>query len=130
MTAPTSTNAGHDEWLDAIAADEGYYLECSSGHGSLPPRRACPVCGARDIEQQQLPATGTIVTHTTVHVPTPEFDGEAPYVTVIAEFGPVRLTGLLRGTNPDAVARGQAVLPSVEEAADGRRRLRFEVVAE
>lgn len=130
MTAPTSTNAGHDEWLDAIAAGEGYYLECSDGHGSLPPRRACPVCGARELDRQPLPATGTIVTHTTVHVPTPEFDGEAPYVTAIAEFGPVRLTGLLRGTDPDAVAAGQAVLPTVGDGDDGRRRLQFEIVAE
>lgn len=129
MTAPTSRNAGHDEWLDAIANDEGYYLECSNGHGALPPRRACPVCAERGLDRQPLPPTGEIVTYTTVHVPTPEFEGKTPYVTAIAEFGPVRLTGLLVESSTEAVATGQLVLPVVAASEDERRRLQFEVVA-
>lgn len=130
MTAPTAANAGHDEWLDAIAAADGFYFECPNGHGSLPPRRVCPICGSREINRQPLPATGTVVTHTTVHVPTPEFEGETPYVTAIAEFGPVRLTGLVRANDPEDVAVGQVVVATVGESERGRRRLQFDIVTE
>jgi hypothetical protein len=121
MTDPTARDEGYDDLLDAVAAGEGTYLECSSGHGSLPPRRVCPVCGERDPAETPLPATGTVVTFTVVHVPTPQFAGEEPYVTAIAEFGPVRLTGLLVGVDPAAVETGTTVAPGVRETDDGRR---------
>lgn len=128
MTEPTDRNAGYDEWLDAVAADDAYFLECGEGHGSLPPRRACPVCGSTALEQRSLPATGTIVSSTTVHVTTPQFEDEAPYVTAIAEFGPARLTGLLEAGD-DAVEIGDVVLPTVRETDEDGRRLWFEVVS-
>lgn len=126
MTDERPRDEGYDDLLDAVAAGEGYYLACSSGHGSLPPRRACPVCGERDLTERPLPETGTVVTFTVVHVPTPAFEGEAPYVTAIAEFGPVRLTGLVVGVDPDVVETGATVRPGVREVGEGRRRLVFE----
>lgn len=126
MTDERPRDEGYDDLLDTIEAGEGYYLECSLGHGSLPPRRVCPVCGERDPDERPLPETGTVVTFTVVHVPTPQFEGEAPYVTAIAEFGPVRLTGLVAGVDPDAVETGATVRPGVRETDDGRRRLVFE----
>lgn len=126
MTDGAARDEGYDDLLDAVAAGEGYYLECSSGHGSLPPRRVCPVCGERDPAETPLPAPGTVVTFTVVHVPTPQFAGEAPYVTAIAEFGPVRLTGLLVGVDPAAVETGVTVRPAVRGTDDGERRLVFE----
>jgi uncharacterized OB-fold protein len=95
-------DAGYDDWLDGLAAGEAHYLACPAGHGSLPPRRTCPVCGDTDLTERALPASGTVESYTVVHVPTPEFEGQAPYTSAVADFGPVRLTGLVRGENEGA----------------------------
>ncbi|ADJ15681.1 Zn-ribbon domain-containing OB-fold protein [Halalkalicoccus jeotgali] len=104
---------GYDEWIDAIDRGEGYVLECSNGHGSLPPRRLCPECGAGDLERRPLPEGGTVDTYTRTHVPTPEFAEDAPYVVAIADFGVARLTGQLRGVDEPEV--GMRVAVGVEE---------------
>ena len=90
-------NAGYDEFLRAVEAGEGFYLECPEGHGWLPPRRVCPDCGATELAERPLPEAGTVETYSTVHVSVPDFEAETPYTTAIASFGPVRLTGVVRG---------------------------------
>jgi len=115
-----------DDWLDAIAEDEPYYIECSNGHGWLPPRRVCPECGSRELAREPLPEAGEIATHTTVQVATPQFEDDAPYVTAIADFGPVSVTGLVRGVEPDAVAVGTVVGIEIgERATTGERAVVF-----
>lgn len=115
---------GFDDFLDAVAGDSGFFLACPNGHGSLPPRRVCPHCGASSLEETPLPDEGHVVTYTVVHVPTPQFEADAPYVTGIADFGPVRLTGIVRGIDPEAVHTGLAVVPTVEETeTTGSRQL-------
>lgn len=106
-------DAGFDEWLRAFAADDGYFLECENGHGSLPPRRVCPDCGSSALTEESLPDTGTVETVTTVHVPTPAFADDAPYSTVIADFGAVRLTGIVVDADPGTVEVGDEVEPDV-----------------
>lgn len=126
MTDAVDVDAGYDDLLDAIRAGEGYYLACPEGHGSLPPRRVCPVCGEADLSAAPLPAEGSVHTYTVVHVPAPQFEGKAPYVTAIAEFGPVRLTGLVVDADPEDVAVGSTVTPDVE-AAEEYRRITFDL---
>ncbi len=116
-------DAGYDDWLDAVAAGEGYYLECPNGHGSLPPRHACPHCGARDLASEPLPETGEIEVHTVVHVATPGFVHDAPYATALADFGPVRLTGVVRGVEPADVENGATVEAEVGESETTGERL-------
>jgi uncharacterized OB-fold protein len=99
----------YDAWLDSIEAGEGYYLECENGHGWLPPRRICPECGSRELTDEPLPDGGSVATHTTIAVATPQFEDDAPYVTAIADFGPVAVTGLVRGVDPEDVAIGDVV---------------------
>ncbi|EMA62869.1 Zn-ribbon domain-containing OB-fold protein [Halorubrum lipolyticum] len=121
MSAPAS-NAGYDEWLDALADGEGYALACPDGHGSLPPRRVCPECGSATLTEEPLAETGTVETYSVVHVAGPRFADDAPYVNAVADFGPVRLTGVLRGVSPDVdgVDVGDGVAVGVEErATDG-----------
>ena len=116
-------DAGYDDWVDALAEDAGYYLACPEGHGSVPPRRVCPDCGSTGLVEEPLPDVGAVETFTAVHVPPPRFADEAPYVTAIADFGPVRLTGVLRGVDPnDGIPIGLEVTPGVERRAtdDGR----------
>ncbi|MDS0277110.1 OB-fold domain-containing protein [Halomicroarcula sp. S1AR25-4] len=108
MTEP-APDGQYDEWLDAIEADDGYYVECANGHGWLPPRRVCPECGSRELRDEPLPDSGDIVTHTTITVATPQFEDDAPYVTAIADFGPVSVTGLVRGVDPEDVEMGAVV---------------------
>ena len=105
--APTA-NAGYDEWVDALADGAGYALVCPEGHGSLPPRRVCPECGSSSLAEEPLPDRGEIETFTVVHVPSPRFADDAPYTTAVARFGSVRLTGILRGVDPENVDDGDA----------------------
>ncbi|SDQ36181.1 Zn-ribbon domain-containing OB-fold protein [Natronobacterium texcoconense] len=106
-------DAGFDDWLDAAEDGEAYYLECPDGHGSLPPRRVCPECGATDLEETSLPETGEIATFTVTHVPTPAFEEDAPYATAIADFGAVRLTGQVVEIDLEAVENGLTVEISI-----------------
>ncbi|WP_436930505.1 Zn-ribbon domain-containing OB-fold protein [Halosimplex halobium] len=98
-----------DDWLDAVADGEGYYVECGNGHGWLPPRRVCPDCGSRELSETPLPDAGEVATFTEVSVATPQFSADTPYVTAIVDYGPVRVTGLLRGVDPDEVEVGMPV---------------------
>lgn len=129
MSEPTPTadggtvrDRGYDDWLDAIEAGEGYYLESPTGEGSLPPRRVCPHTGSTELTERPLPKTGRIETVTVVHVASPGFAEDAPYATAIAEFGPVGLTGIVRGIDPDAIDVGLEVTVTVEtrETTDDR----------
>ena len=105
----TELNGEYDELLDSIEAGEGYYVECDEGHGWLPPRRVCPDCGSRELHDEPLPDSGTVATHTTITVATPQFEDDAPYVTAIAEFGPVSVTGLVRGEGSEDLEIGDVV---------------------
>jgi len=95
--------AGYDAWLDALATGEGFYLESPTGEGSLPPRRVDPTTGATDLTRQPLPETGTVETYSVVHVAAPGLCRRHTYITAIADFGPVRLTGVVRGVDPETV---------------------------
>jgi len=107
------TDAGFDEWLHAFAADDGYYLECGNGHGHLPPRRICPDCGSTEFTEKPLPEVGTVETITTVHVPAPSFDADAPYDTAVVDLGPTRVTGIIVSVDPGTVSVGDEVEPDI-----------------
>lgn len=121
----SDANEGFDDFLNAVAEGESYYLECSEGHGWLPPRRICPECGSRGLTEEPLPESGTVETYTTVRVPAPRFADDAPYATVIADFGPLRVTAQYRG-DPEEVETGLTVgLDVAESATTGERVLVF-----
>jgi uncharacterized OB-fold protein len=52
-----------------------------------------------------------------VFVATPQFEDDAPYVTAIAAFGPVSLTGMVRGVDPEDVSIGDTVGLAVGDRA-------------
>lgn len=114
---------GFDDFLDAVAEGEGFYLECPEGHGSLPPRRVCPHCGATDLEETPLPETGAVETFTTVYVASPEFDDDTPYATAVADFGAVRLTGVIQDPDSEDVSVGTEVAPDVGETETAGERV-------
>lgn len=114
-------DAGYDDFVDALEEGVGYYLECPNGHGSLPPRRVCPHCGDTDLAETSLPKFGEVESFTEIHVPTPAFGDDAPYVVALVDFGPVTLTGQLRDV--DEIETGLEVAPTVGETETGGERL-------
>jgi uncharacterized OB-fold protein len=113
---------GYDEWADALAED-AYYLECHNGHGLLPPRRVCPECGSRTLSEASLPIVGEIVTFSEVHVAPPDFEDDTPYVTAVADFGAVRLTGIVRGMETAEIEIGTSVEVDVRQNQTTGKRL-------
>jgi uncharacterized OB-fold protein len=109
-----------ESFLNAIESGNPFYLICPNNHGSLPPKHICPECQERSLLKEPLPETGEIVTYTTVAVPAPRFSDDSPYVTAIADFGPITLTGHLHGGDTDDVEIGQTVQLTVESAVDER----------
>jgi len=120
-------DGAYDDLLDAIEDGEGYYLECGNGHGWLPPRRICPDCGSRDLTEEPLPDAGEIETYTVIQVAAPNFAEDTPYVTALADFGPVRVTGMMNDVDPETVDTGDVVGLTVgERVTTGDRMLAFE----
>lgn len=109
-------NEGFDDFLDAVEAGEPYYLEGPDGDGWLPPRRIDPATGSRQLKKKALPETGAVVTFTQTYVASPEFVDDAPFVVAIADFGPVRVTGQIRGIDPDEIEMSQTVKIDIEHA--------------
>lgn len=116
---------GYDDLLDAIEEDSGYYLACPNGHGTVPPRRVCPDCGSRELTEQPLPETGEVLVATTISVSGPQFSEDTPYVTAIAEFGDVRLTGLARGADEEPTPGDTVTIEVGETATENDRVLVF-----
>ncbi|MFC7134939.1 MULTISPECIES: Zn-ribbon domain-containing OB-fold protein [Salinibaculum] len=118
---------GYDDFLDAVEEGEPYYLESPSGNGWLPPRQMDPETGERELTQQSLPETGEILTSTITNVAGPSFADDAPFVVAVAQFGPVRITGQVRGMDHDDVDIGQEVTIGVgKNETEGERLVVFE----
>lgn len=111
----------HEEFCRAIETGEGFYLACPNGHGAVPPRRVCPHCGVQSLTTQALPDTGRVQARTVVHVGTSAFTDSVPYITAIAEFGPVSLTGVVTGAPPDAVEQGTEVTVGTKRTEERER---------
>lgn len=102
-------DAGYDDFLDAVEDGEPYYLASPSGNGWLPPRYIDPETGERELTERDLPEPGEILTYTQTHVSGPSFVDDTPYVVAVAQFGPVRISGQVRGIDPGDLAVGQTV---------------------
>lgn len=116
-------NEGFDDFLDAVEDGDPYYLEGPAGDGSLPPRRIDPVTGSRSLTEKSLPETGEIVSHTQTHVASPGFADDAPFVVAVAEFGPVKITGQMRGIDAEDVEIGQTVDIGIDRSETMEERL-------
>ena len=118
-----SRDEGYDDFLDAIEEGEPYYLEGPEGDGSLPPKRIDPATGSQELTEQPLPETGEILTLTQTHVAAPDFADDAPFVVAVVDFGPVSVTGQIRGTEPSDVDIGQEVTIGVDRRETTEERL-------
>ncbi len=121
-------DGGYDDFLDALAEGEPFYLETPSGNGWLPPRRIDPETGEREFEKTPLHETGEILSSTVTHVAGPSFAEDAPYVVAVAEFGPIRITGQVRGVDREDVEIGQSVRIDLGTNENGERLVVFEPI--
>lgn len=129
MSDERARDGGYDDFLDALAAGEGYGLVCSNGHGWVPPRRICPTCGSREFTESDLPDSGEVIARTTIHVPAPQFEDDTPYVLAIVDLGQFSVTGQVATAGSGDVHRGLEVRPTIlESATDGSRFLGFEPI--
>ncbi|UTF54785.1 Zn-ribbon domain-containing OB-fold protein [Natronosalvus rutilus] len=119
------TTGGYEAFLEAVDEGEPFALACPNEHWWLPPRRICPTCGATELTPEPVPTVGALETYTRIEIPPPGFGDDAPYTTAVAAFGLVKMTGLLRGVDPDDVEVGQQVTLSLEETAAGERVVAF-----
>ena len=89
--------------MTARGGTRNYILHVNKSHGRVDGRSAAGEpfylageTGAADFERRPLPATGEVLTRTEVDVAAPD-------------FGPVDVTGQLRGVDGDDVAIGRPV---------------------
>lgn len=72
------------------------------GETFVPPRPACYACGSREIEAQDQPKAGEIVTYTEIRRPAPAFEAAAPLTIAIVELDSgARLTGRVAAAYED-----------------------------
>jgi uncharacterized OB-fold protein len=54
-------------------------LRCENGHVTVPPKRACRVCGSPNLIETRLSGVGRLIAFTTVYAKSAEFPIEIPY---------------------------------------------------
>jgi uncharacterized OB-fold protein len=75
------------EYEIALSQNKLMGLKCKDcGFVTAPPRMACRKCFSHNTEVVQLSGKGTIVTYTTIFVPTEHRRGQTPYVVIMVEL--------------------------------------------
>ncbi|MFV0307743.1 MAG: Zn-ribbon domain-containing OB-fold protein [Desertimonas sp.] len=105
---------------DALGRAELRFPQCEGcGRWNWPPVPRCPACGSFDHAWQQVGATGTLYSWTTIHrASTSELAGDVPFVVVLVEVpqaGNARIMGRFEG-NPDRLSLGVALVGSFRPA--------------
>jgi len=128
---PTASVAGAPFW--EASREQRYVLPwCTScGEPHWFPREFCPHCLSTDLEWRE--ASGDGVVHAVSVMPRPGnplMADRGPYPIVLVDLAEgVRVFSTVVGTEPDAVAIGQAVHVAWEPLSDGRHLPVFTVVA-
>ena len=91
-------------------------VKCNNcGKVFLPPQQLCPNCYSDNLEWKQLKGEGEVVTYTVIHVPTIEFQDEAPYGVAVVKFDEgVQFVGMVKEYQKLRI--GQRVKVRFEEA--------------
>jgi hypothetical protein len=94
-------------------------LECSSCKKlNVPPAYFCPSCRSEELEEREISGRGVLYTYSTVHVPVPMLEKEAPYTLAIVELTDgCRVTGRMISAHPEKLAIGAQV--EIKEIRDG-----------
>lgn len=113
------------DFAEAVDRGEPMHRQCElCGETGVPPRRTCRSCGKLSMVAVPLSGNGRVISHTTIHVSTPQFSEDTPYTVVLAAFDEgIKLTGQLRGA--DTVAIGDTVALGAESIDSGQWLLTF-----
>ncbi len=99
--------------------DEGITLlggrSPASGYRHFPLAAVCPFTGADDVEPIDLPKTGTVWLHTTVHLAPPGYSGPVPYGLGIVELDGQPLLRIVTRLEGEDLTRGTRVRLEGEE---------------
>jgi uncharacterized OB-fold protein len=91
-----SPDVEYEDWREHLTAGTLIGVSCSScGAVSGTPKRACPDCGNRDLEEIELPEQGTVYSETTINVPPEGF--EDSYQVAVISLGKTRLLARIEG---------------------------------
>jgi uncharacterized OB-fold protein len=72
------------------------------GRLTFPPKPFCPHCWSKNVRWVDAPSTGTVYSHTTIHVAPAIFAHEAPYRVCIADLdGRLRIATRLVQSDAD-----------------------------
>ncbi len=83
-------------------------VSASSGRTHFPRLAACPYTGAADVEEVELPTTGTLWGWTAVTARPPGYDGELPFGFGVVELDDgLRVVTRLTVADPTALEFGQ-----------------------
>ncbi len=95
-------------------------LKCRGcGEVVYPPKRACPYCGSRDLEEVTLPRRGKVITYTVINVPIEGFP--KPTVIAVADLGGAKVMAqVVEGAEELAEgAKVEVVLGKVGRTVEG-----------
>ncbi len=87
----------------------------SSGFRHFPASPVCPFTGSDDVEPIDLPRTGTVWLHTTVHIAPPGYTGAVPYGLGIVELDGEPLLRVVSRLAGEGLDRGTTVHLDGEE---------------
>jgi uncharacterized OB-fold protein len=96
----------------------------SSGLRHFPLAPVCPYTGADDVDETDLPRSGTLWGATVVTSAPAGYHGPVPYGFGVVELSdgagpPVRVVGRLTSTDPPDAAMGRPMVVVAEELPDG-----------
>lgn len=99
--------------------DDGVTLlggwSATSGMRHFPRSSVCPFTGADDVEPVDLPRTGTVWLHTTVHLAPPGYSGPVPYGLGVVELDDDPTLRIVTRLQGDALSPGTSVHLDGEE---------------
>ncbi len=99
--------------------DDGVTLlggwSATSGYRHFPRAAVCPFTGADDVDPVDLPRTGTVWLHTTVHLAPPGYSGPVPYGLGIVELDGEPLLRIVTRLDGKELAPGSRVRLEGEE---------------
>ena len=102
--------------------DDGVTLvggwSATSGRRHFPRFPVCPFTGADDVTSVDLPRTGTVWLHTTVHLAPPGYSGPVPYGLGIVELDGEPMLRVVTRLRGEGIAPGTRVHLDGEELPD------------
>lgn len=88
----------------------------SCGAEFFPPVKVCKKCGSKDLEQVEMPKTGTIISYTKLTEPPVDFKDYAPiYLALVRLDNGVTVLGQIADAESEEIAVGRKVVATIRK---------------